>query len=106
MAIRKRENESRTGIFDARLRRPLTHAAAAAIGGDVFVLGGRSDSLSGQRPGVTGIDPATGATWRAGRFPFAVSDLGATAVGGHIVALGGRDPGGTVHDEIWSLRPR
>jgi YVTN family beta-propeller protein len=39
----------------------------------------------------------------AGRLPVALSDLGATTVGDHAVVLGGRDTGGTVHDQIYRL---
>jgi hypothetical protein len=43
---------------------------------------------------------------RAGRLPIALSDLAAATARGRILVAGGRDPRGTVHDELWSLAAR
>ena len=85
---------------------PLTHAAGASLGGTFFVIGGRSDSLAGQTASILAIDPTTGRVHTAGHLPLALSDLGATTVGGRILAVGGRDAHGGVHDEIWTLEGR
>jgi hypothetical protein len=90
----------------ARLSGPLSHAAGAAVGGTFFVLGGRGDSLSSQRATILAIDPATGRVRQAGRLPVALSDLSATTVGGNIVVVGGRDPSGRVHGQVWTMQPR
>jgi N-acetylneuraminic acid mutarotase len=45
----------------ALLRSPLTHAAAAALSGIVYVIGGRGEAQGSQTRGVLAVDPATGA---------------------------------------------
>jgi hypothetical protein len=52
----------------------LTHAAAAGLGGKLYVLGGRGSALGSPSAGVWAVDPATGKVRRAGRLPVAVSD--------------------------------
>ncbi|MDX6686907.1 MAG: hypothetical protein QOF86_3035, partial [Baekduia sp.] len=87
----------------AHLPAPLGHAAGAALNGTFFVLGGRTDSLTGQRATIWAVTPATGRLRRAGSLPVGVSDAGAVTAGGHILVAGGRDAGGHVHDELWTL---
>ena len=89
-----------------RLPAPLAHAAGAALGNTFYVLGGRDDSLSGQKRAIWAIDPASGrgAGRAASRQRCRTSS--AVAVGGRIVVVGGRDAGGGVHDEVLELAPR
>jgi hypothetical protein len=85
-----------------RLPAPLTHAAAATLGGRVYVFGGRGGTLGTQKRTILAIDPATGRVRSAGRLPVALSDLGAATVGGRVLLVGGRDRAGHVHAEVWS----
>ena len=84
---------------------PVTHAAAAALNGAFYLLGGRSESLSGQRSSILAIDPRSGAVRPAGHLPEALSDMGATALAGHILAVGGRNSAGGVYDRALTLNP-
>jgi DNA-binding beta-propeller fold protein YncE len=88
----------------ARLPAPLTHAAAGALGGTFYVIGGRGDGLSSQHAQIYAINPATGHIRRAARLPVALSDLGAASGAGAITVLGGRDAAGRVHDRVYELR--
>jgi N-acetylneuraminic acid mutarotase len=88
------------------LPRPLTHAAAATLGGYVYLVGGRGSSLTSQTRRVLSIDPRTGAVRNAGVLPRALSDTGAAAVPGAIVVNGGKDSSGQVRSEILRLEPR
>ena len=42
----------------------------------------------------------------AGRLPIALSDAGAAALGSQILLAGGREPDGTVSDQLYTLRQR
>src|SRR5207248_2379189 len=72
-----------------------THAAAAAIGGIVFVVGGRGASVGSASTAVVAIDVARKRIYSAGRLATARSDLAAVAVGSRILVAGGRTPTGT-----------
>jgi hypothetical protein len=84
---------------------PVTHAAGAALGGWLYVLGGRSESLSGQRSSILADDPLNGAVQPAGRLPRALSDLGAASLPDRIVVVGGRESAGTVYGRALTLLP-
>jgi hypothetical protein len=88
------------------LPRALTHAAAATLGGYVYVVGGRGADLTSQTRRVLSIDPRSGAVRNAGILPRALSDTGAAAVPGAIVVSGGKDGAGQVRSEILRLEPR
>lgn len=90
----------------ATLPRPLTHAAAATLGGYVYVLGGRGADLTSQTRQLISIDPRTGDVREAGVLPRGLSDAGAAAVSGAIVLSGGRDGAGQVRSEVLRLVPR
>jgi N-acetylneuraminic acid mutarotase len=90
----------------AILPHPLTHAAAAALGDAVYVLGGRGGTLGTQTREVLSIDLRSGRVRRAGRLPRALSDAGAATVSGAIVLAGGRDAAGGVRAEVLKLAPR
>jgi N-acetylneuraminic acid mutarotase len=75
------------------LPHPLTHAAAAALDGTVFVFGGREASPTSQTRRVLAID-AAGHVHGAGQLPRAISDLAAVTLGESIVLAGGRDSAG------------
>jgi N-acetylneuraminic acid mutarotase len=91
----------------ANLPRGLTHSTGVAVGGTVYLLGGRGANLGSQTRRVVAIDPRTGAVRRAGALPHALSDAGAAAVARNsIVLAGGVDSGGTVRSEVFTLEPR
>ena len=64
----------------AVLPAPEAHAALAALGGDLFLIGGSS---------VLRIDPLGGNVSRVARLPHMLADANAVSVGGRIVFLGG-----------------
>ena len=88
-----------------RLPRPVTHAAAANLGGRVYVLGGRGSALGSATAAVWSVDPATGTVKHAGRLPAALSDLAAVTVSNRILVLGGRTAAGQVADAILAGDP-
>jgi N-acetylneuraminic acid mutarotase len=90
----------------ATLPSAVTHAAAAALGNAVYVLGGRGSVLGTQTRRITSIDLRTGRVRTAGGLPRALSDAGAAAVGSAIVVAGGRDSSGSVRSEVLRLEPR
>ena len=83
---------------------PTTHAAGATLNGRFYVIGGRGGILGTQRATILAVDPVTGRAVRAGKLPVALSDLSAGSLAGHVVAVGGRDPSGRVHDAILDIR--
>jgi N-acetylneuraminic acid mutarotase len=85
---------------------PLTHAAGATLNGRLLVIGGRSDSLTGQHHTILAVDPVTGAVRQAGSLPGALSDAGAASLGNRVLVLGGRDTTGRVHADILSVTAR
>lgn len=78
------------------------HAAAAALGARVYVLGGLrhgafTDAILSWSPGER--------RWRAsGRLPSAIADLGAVSFDGGIATIGGRDSSGKLA-AVRLLRP-
>jgi hypothetical protein len=87
-----------------RLPNPLTHAPAVALGGRVYVIGGRGPASGSQTREILAIDPASGAVTRVGRLPEALSDAAAAVLGGRIVLAGGQSPSRT-ESSIYSLVP-
>jgi hypothetical protein len=74
----------------ATLPAPEDHAALAALGGTLYLVGGRR---------VLAIDPASGKVSVAAQLPATLSDPTATTVGNRIVIAGG----GT--NSVWMLGP-
>jgi hypothetical protein len=72
----------------ATLPSPEDHAALAALGHTLYLVGGRQ---------VLAIDPATGEVSVAARLPSSLSDPTATTIGNRIVVTGGGTNG------VWSL---
>jgi N-acetylneuraminic acid mutarotase len=92
----------------ANLPRALTHSSAAALGGIVYLLGGRGANQGSQTRRIVAIDPRSASVREAGVLPRALSDAGAAAVAGgtRIVLAGGRDASGQVRAEVLTLVPR
>lgn|GEM_PF-7082245 len=83
---------------------PLTHAAAAQVGGTVFLFGGREASPTSQTRRILAIG-ADGKIRTVGLLPRASSDLAAVALGGRVIVAGGRDGEGHVQDTILTVTP-
>ena len=79
-----------------RLAHPVTHGEAATLGGFVYLIGGRGDSLDAQTAAIYAIDPRTGRVRPAGQLPHPTSDAAALTIGGAIVVAGGQSPAGTL----------
>jgi YVTN family beta-propeller protein len=79
----------------AQLPAPTTHAAAAAIGGIVYLIGGRGANLGSVTNRIVAIDPATDRVRAAGTLGTARSDLAAVGLGRTILLAGGSAATGT-----------
>jgi N-acetylneuraminic acid mutarotase len=80
------------------------HLAAAAVGGRVYAIGGRSAGYDTNTRLVELYDPAT-KRWRAAApLPSARGGTGAAVVRGRIVSVGGEAPSGTIAS-VYALRP-
>jgi YVTN family beta-propeller protein len=75
---------------------PTTHAAAAAIGQLVYVIGGRGAALDSQTARIVSINPTSGITRTVARLRTPTSDLAAVSVGSHVLLVGGETRSGTV----------
>jgi N-acetylneuraminic acid mutarotase len=69
-----------------RLPQPTHDAAAALIGGSVYLFGG-GETVS--MPSVVRVDPRTGRAAEVPALDEPLSDLGAVAIGGHAYLVGG-----------------
>ena len=69
-----------------RLPQPTHDAAAAAVGGSVYLFGG-GESVS--MPSVVRVDPRTGSVGEAPALGEPLSDLGAVAIAGRAYLVGG-----------------
>ncbi len=78
-----------------RLPAETTHAAAAAIGGIVYLIGGRGANLGSVTSRIVAIDPGTGRIRLAGVLRTARSDLAAVSLGSKILLVGGSAAAGT-----------
>lgn len=74
-----------------RLPKPMGHATALILDGQIFVLGGRSGTVPSAA--IYRLDPASGAPTLAGQLPQAVSDAGSVVVGGVGYLVGGEITG-------------
>ena len=88
-----------------RLPAPLTHAAAAALGPYVYVLGGRGAESGTQTAAIVAIDSRTGQALRVGSLPQALSDAAAIAVGQTVWLAGGQDSSGQPLAAVLELAP-
>ena len=79
-----------------RLPAPTTHAAAAALGDLVYVVGGRGSSLNTPTGRIVAVDPARGRVRPAGTLSTPLSDLAAVAAGAGLLLAGGHSTSGTV----------
>jgi len=78
----------------ATLPQPVAHAPLAAAAGELYLIGGTTDT--GRRlSSILRIDPASGLVARAGTLPRPLADAAAITLGGAIYVLGGTDPAPT-----------
>lgn len=85
-----------TGWHDGQpIPTPRDHLAALSDGRSVFAVGGRFISPGATTAVLERYDPRADAWERLAPMPTARGGLGATLVGGRIVAAGGEDPTGT-----------
>ncbi len=85
-----------------RLPGALHDAAAASLGGDLYLFGG-GDGVR-QLDAILRVDPRTGAVVRVGRLPAPSSDQAAAALDGTAYVVGGYD-GASWLDTIIAWRP-
>lgn len=103
-AVQKLDLATGTATVVAHLPAPMGHAAAVTVGGQVFVLGGRSGSTPSDT--IWRIDPSTGTPTPAGHLPQALSDAGAVVIGDSAYLVGGEVSGPEAPlDSIVALRP-
>jgi DNA-binding beta-propeller fold protein YncE len=89
----------------ASLPAPTTHAAAAAIGRTVFVIGGRGSAPDTPSDRIVAVDLPSGRVRSAGLLPTPLSDLAAVTLGRRVLVAGGRGHRGTVAS-LTELAPR
>jgi hypothetical protein len=87
----------------AHLPAPLGHAMAAAVGGRILLMGGRT-SPDRQTAAMWWFDPATAGFSRAGTLPEPVSDAAVGIGGRRVWLLGGEDPSVTDHVVFVNVR--
>jgi len=81
------------------------HAGAAALGGDIYVVGGRGQGDLSQDV-VERLDSRTNRWEKAPRLPLGVGGLAVVAAGGRVVAIsGGDDREEWVTPGTWSFHP-
>ncbi|MFZ0325607.1 MAG: hypothetical protein WAN48_15925, partial [Actinomycetes bacterium] len=76
------------------LPRPLSHASAVDLSGQVFVAGGRTTG-TGLMATVLAFDPTKVSFRVAGQLPMGISDMGAAVEGDTAYLVGGEAPGTT-----------
>ncbi|HEV8463065.1 MAG TPA: hypothetical protein VGQ38_20430 [Gaiellaceae bacterium] len=83
---------SRIGTLPA----PTTHAAAAALGRYVYVIGGRGATVDTPTAAIFAVDPVRRHIVAAGQLDVPRSDLAAVGLPGRILLAGGHAAAGTV----------
>ena len=84
---------------------PREHLAATALGGRVYVLGGRAAGIDTNVSTVQAWEPRA-STWSTlPPLPDTRGGTGATAIAGRVVSVGGEEPAGTIA-EVYAYDPR
>ena len=86
------------------LPQPVDHAAAIALGGQIYVLGGSIGGIASDA--IVAFQPSSGAATAAGHLPMPVSNAAATTVGRTGYLVGGVGAGATPIASIVTLRLR
>ena len=92
-AVQKVDLLSGRVTIAGRLPKPMGHATALILDGQIFVLGGRSGTVPSS--GIFRLNQASGAIVPAGHLPQAVSDAGSVVVHGVGYLVGGEITGPT-----------
>jgi hypothetical protein len=83
----------------------VTHASAVALGGRIYVVGGRTSASAGQTAQIVMIDPATADATVVGHLPAALSDAAVIAAHGRIVIAGGESAAAAPQRAVLTVVP-
>lgn len=91
----------------APLPNPRNHMASAAVGGLIYAIGGQhnENENTGLQSDVHRFDPATNAWTKVASLPRARSHIVAVVRDGHILVLGGTNPGNTASSDVTAYSP-
>ena len=84
---------------------PREHLAAAALGGRVYALGGRSAGIDTNVATVQAYEPGAGRWATLAPLPGSRGGTGAAALAGQVVSVGGEEPPGTIRS-VFAYDPR
>ncbi len=84
---------------------PREHLAATALGGHLYVLGGRAAGYDTNVATVQSWDPRTARWTTLPPLPDTRGGTGAAAIAGSVVSVGGEEPEGTIA-EVYAYDPR
>jgi hypothetical protein len=92
-----------------QLVQPVRYPAVAAVGSEIWVVGGQlgtaeSTRTGGQTSDIQVYDPATGTTRVVGNLPVPLGHAAAFTLGGQLYVAGGRN-GDTATTQIWRISP-
>jgi len=96
--------DTRTGKASVigRLPRAISHASAVELGGQVYVLGGRSSATALRQ--IVAFNPTTHRVRLAGRLPIAVTNAAAAQQAGSGYLIGGIDSSGRTLNTVIQIR--
>jgi N-acetylneuraminic acid mutarotase len=80
----------------------VTHAAGAALDGQLLVIGGREAAPGSQHTSILAVSPS-GRVTVAGRLPLALSDAAAVASAGGVLVAGGSARDGSAQGQILKI---
>ena len=80
--------------------RPREHLGVAAFGGAIYAVGGRTSGLDTNLLDFESYRPGDRRWARLQPVPDARGGTGAAGVAGHIVSVGGEEPGGTIAEVL------
>lgn len=99
--------------FDLRRRRwttvpgptPREHLAAAALGGNVYAIAGRTGGINQNLTLVESLTPGTRSWASTPSVPESRGGTGAATVAGRLLSVGGEEPAGTIAS-VFAYDPR
>jgi hypothetical protein len=86
------------------LPRPLAHASAIAIGGSIYVLGGKVSGSPSDH--ILAFDPSQNLASAAGRLPAPVTNAAAATLGGTGYLVGGIGPSGSPLNSVIAIKQK
>jgi N-acetylneuraminic acid mutarotase len=97
---------ARTARIVGHLPFPLAGAAAASLGGEIYIAGGtRGPDATQPTHDIFAFDSARASFLRAGSLPVAVANAGAAVVGARLWIVGGETAGGRPTSSVQMLVP-